>query len=89
MDNIAALQKTFDETGYLLVKGFFDEAEVAQLKQYVEEVQGRPEEVGGQMMWFEKSSKDGARILNRVEDFCRRHGAPPAAPAPPPPPRRG
>ena len=75
--DLAAQQKTFDETGYLLVKGFFDEAEVALLKQYVEEVQGRPEEVGGQMMWFETSSKDSSRIPNRVEDFCRRHGDPP------------
>ena len=64
---------SYEADGYLHIPGFYNQEELELLKKYTEEIQTTKEEVGGQMMWFEKSSLDEERILNRVEDFCRRH----------------
>ena len=42
---LAEQQKFFDETGYLLIRSFFNEQEMVKIKEYLEEVQHRPEEV--------------------------------------------
>merc|ERR1711959_480847 len=65
--------KDYQRDGYLLIKGFYQGEEFETLKKCLEGVQHTKEEVGGQMMWFEEGSGGQGRILNRVEDFCRRH----------------
>jgi 2-aminoethylphosphonate dioxygenase len=46
---------------------------VAAIRRWTDEVQAWPETPGKWMMYFEKSLKDGARILNRMENFFPYH----------------
>lgn len=71
--SIKDYQEAFDKDGFVHVKAFYTGEELTHLRKMTAEIQNTEEKVGGQMMWFEKSSVDGSRILNRCEDFCRRH----------------
>lgn len=65
--------ENFLRDGFLHIKGFYKGEELKTFKKFVDEVQNKPERVGGQMMWFEEGMQGQGRILNRVEDFCRHH----------------
>merc|ERR1712159_778680 len=65
--------KSYEADGYLHVEGFFNAEELAQLRQYVKDLEDAPDEVGSYMKYWEAHAESGDRILSRVEDFCRRH----------------
>ena len=59
----------FKADGYLVVRGLYDPDEMQRISRWTDEVSAWPETPGRHMMYFETSSKDGARILNRLENF--------------------
>jgi len=67
----------FQRDGFLVLPSaaLFTPDEVQQLIDLTTEVQGWPETPGKWMMYFENSKKDGARILQRIENFFKFHEA--------------
>jgi ectoine hydroxylase-related dioxygenase (phytanoyl-CoA dioxygenase family) len=63
----------FHRDGYLVVRGLYSGAEIRQVSEWTDEVANFPEVPGKTMMYFETSSRDGARILCRVENFVPFH----------------
>jgi ectoine hydroxylase-related dioxygenase (phytanoyl-CoA dioxygenase family) len=63
----------FHRDGYLLVRGMYSAQEVAEISDWTDEVAGSPEVAGRDWKYFEQSSKDGSRILCRVENFVPFH----------------
>lgn len=64
----------FARTGVLVVRGFLDPAEVAQVRRWTEEVAAAPEVRGRQMVYYEDSlTEPGRRIVQRIENFCPVH----------------
>ena len=62
------------ETGTLVVPGFFGAEQTASLIAWTDEIAGRPEVVGGQMVYHEDSLiEPGRRVVQRIEDFCSHH----------------
>ena len=59
----------FHRDGFLVCRGLFDAAEVSDLLRWTDEVMAYPEQPGKYMMYFEQSSLNSARILNRMEDI--------------------
>jgi ectoine hydroxylase-related dioxygenase (phytanoyl-CoA dioxygenase family) len=69
-DQIAA----FERDGYLLLPGFFNAREVAEITRWTEELASAPEEVGRHWVYREASLLDPeARIMQRIENFCPFH----------------
>jgi ectoine hydroxylase-related dioxygenase (phytanoyl-CoA dioxygenase family) len=69
-DQIAAFQRD----GYLLLRGFFDRDEVADITRWTEELAEAPEEVGRHWVYRETSLLDPqSRIIQRIENFCPFH----------------
>ena len=64
---------TFERDGFLVKRGLFDAAEMADIARWTDEVAAQPEVPGKYMMYFEKSLLDGHRILNRLENFYPYH----------------
>ncbi len=62
----------FQRDGYVVVRRLFDAAEMADVCRWTDEVQRWPETAGRHMMYFEQS-KDGRRILNRMENILPHH----------------
>lgn len=67
-DQVAA----FAREGFVVVRGLFSAAEMADIARWTDEVQRWPETAGRQMMYFETST-GGARILNRMENVLPYH----------------
>lgn len=64
----------FRRDGFLVVRGLFGADEMREIKAWTDEVGNWPETAGRHMMYFETSLKsDGARILNRLENFYPFH----------------
>ena len=63
----------FHRDGYLVVRGLYSGAEMTEIEAWVDDVGGWPETPGRHMMYFEQSLKDGARVLNRLENFTPYH----------------
>lgn len=63
----------FRNDGFLVVRGMYSAAEVADIINWTDEVANYPEVPGKYMMYFEKSQADGARILCRIENFVPYH----------------
>ena len=64
----------FGRDGFLVVRSLFDTEEMLNLASWTNEVEAWPETAGRHMMYFETSLKDnGARILNRLENFYPYH----------------
>jgi hypothetical protein len=60
--------------GWMLARGFFTRAEMANVTRYVDEVARLPELPGRQMVYHEPSLLDPAvRVVQRIEDFCSYH----------------
>jgi len=66
-----SLREHFEQHGYAVVPGLYSNALLARLAEAVDEIQGWPETPHRHMMYFE--AQDGARILNRVENFVPYH----------------
>jgi hypothetical protein len=66
--------EAFRRDGFVVVPGLFDDGEIRRISQWTDELQARPEVAGGQMMYFEPSLLEpGARVLQRIENFCPFH----------------
>jgi 2-aminoethylphosphonate dioxygenase len=64
----------FQRDGYLLLRGFFDPNEVADITRWTEELAEAPEEAGRHWVYREASLLDPeARIIQRIENFCPFH----------------
>jgi len=63
----------FHRDGFLVVRGMYSAAEVADISRWTDEVANYPEVPGKYMMYFEKSRKDESRILCRIENFVPYH----------------
>ena len=60
----------FERDGFLLVKGLYNESEMADITAWTEAVTRYPEVPGQYMMYFEQSKLDvSVRILSHLEDF--------------------
>lgn len=57
---------------FVVVPGFYDAAEMAEISAWVDEVQSWPEIPGKYMMYFEHTDS-GERILNRIENVPPYH----------------
>lgn len=63
----------FHRDGFLVVRGLYSADEIREISAWTDQIAGAPEERGKTMMYFETSSRDGARILCRVENFVPYH----------------
>jgi 2-aminoethylphosphonate dioxygenase len=64
----------FQRDGYLLLRGFFNPEEVAEITRWTEELASAPEEIGRHWVYREASLLDpDARIIQRIENFCPFH----------------
>jgi 2-aminoethylphosphonate dioxygenase len=64
----------FQRDGYLLLRGFFNRDEVAEITRWTEELASAPEEVGRHWVYREASLLDPEdRIIQRIENFCPFH----------------
>ncbi len=69
-DQIAA----FARDGFVVLRGLYDAAAMAEITAWTDDIQGRPETAGMWMKYFDQSlAEPGERILNRVENFCPFH----------------
>jgi ectoine hydroxylase-related dioxygenase (phytanoyl-CoA dioxygenase family) len=65
--------ESFHRDGFVLVRGLYSPAEIAEIGEWTDEVAARPETPGKQMMYFETSQADASRILCRIENFVPFH----------------
>ena len=62
------------QDGYLVVRGFFDAAETANLLRWTEELADAPEAPGRHWVYWEDSlTEPGQRVIQRIENFCPFH----------------
>jgi 2-aminoethylphosphonate dioxygenase len=65
---------TFERDGFVVVRGLYDAAAMAEITAWTDDIQARPETAGKWMKYFDESLTDpDARVLNRVENFCPFH----------------
>ena len=66
--------EAMDRDGYLVVRGFFDANETADVLAWTEEVSAAPELPGRHMVYYEDSlTEPGHRVVQRIENFCPFH----------------
>ena len=65
--------QSFQEKGYLLVRGFFTAPETKQLQQWAQEVYDLPRTPGVPWMPYEEVNAQGDRVLCRTENFANSH----------------
>jgi ectoine hydroxylase-related dioxygenase (phytanoyl-CoA dioxygenase family) len=64
----------FQRDGYLLLPGFFNAGEMADITRWTEELASAPEEVGRHWVYREASLLDSEdKIIQRIENFCPFH----------------
>ena len=64
----------FGRDGFVVVRGLFGVAAVADIAAWTDDLQARPETPGKWMKYFDGSlTRPGQRLLNRVENFCPYH----------------
>ena len=64
----------FGRDGFVVVRGLYDAAAMADIAAWTDDIQARPETPGKWMKYFDDSlTAPGIRILNRVENFCPYH----------------
>ncbi len=60
--------------GYLVVPGFFDAAQTADLLHWTEALERAPERPGQHWVYHEESvTEPGRRVIQRIENFCPYH----------------
>jgi hypothetical protein len=65
--------QSFQENGYLLVRGFFNSEESKALQQWAQEVHDLPQIPGVPWMPYEEVNGQGQRVLCRTENFANSH----------------
>ncbi|CAG8319516.1 unnamed protein product [Penicillium salamii] len=65
--------QSFQDRGYLLVRGFFTPKESAQLQQWASEVHDLPCTPDVPWMPYEEVNSRGQRVLSRTENFANSH----------------
>ena len=66
----------YARTGWAAARGFFSDAEAADIAAWTDEVCALPERSGAQMVYREQSLLDAqAHVVQRIEDFCPYHPA--------------
>lgn len=65
--------QSFQENGYLLVRGFFNPEESKVLQQWAQEVHDLPQTPGVPWMPYEEVNGQGQRVLCRTENFANSH----------------
>ena len=78
MDNFhyaltAAQLQSFQENGYLLVRGFFTPEECKLVQQWAQEVHDLPRTPEVAWMPYEEVNSHGQRVLCRTENFANSH----------------
>ena len=64
----------WNDNGYIIIKDYFTEAQKAELVEWVEDLESRPETAGKWMKYFEKPANNpNGRQLCRVENFLQFH----------------
>ncbi len=64
----------FERDGFVVLRGLYDASAMAEITAWTEDIQARLETAGKWMKYFDQSlAEPGARILNRVENFCPNH----------------
>lgn len=70
----AAERAAMERDGFLLVRGFFDAAETADMLRWTDEITAAPELPGRHMVYWEQSLLDPTRrVVQRIENFCPFH----------------
>ncbi len=66
--------ESYNRDGFLIVRGFYNEDEIKQIIEWVDEVQAYPDAPGKYQRYYEESlvEKD-KRMLNRMENFSPYH----------------
>ncbi|MBV8095881.1 MAG: phytanoyl-CoA dioxygenase family protein [Acetobacteraceae bacterium] len=65
---------TFDRDGFLVLRGFLEPPELADLQRWTAEISAEPEIPGRHMVYYEDSlTEPGRRIVQRIENFCPFH----------------
>jgi ectoine hydroxylase-related dioxygenase (phytanoyl-CoA dioxygenase family) len=60
--------------GWVAAPGFFAPEKLAEIDRFAQETEALPEVPGAQMVYREPSLLDpNARVIQRIEDFCRHH----------------
>jgi ectoine hydroxylase-related dioxygenase (phytanoyl-CoA dioxygenase family) len=60
--------------GFLVVRDFFDAADVGRIRQWIDELSAAPEMPGRHWVYHEDSLiEPGARVVQRIENFCPFH----------------
>ncbi len=59
--------------GWVSVPGFFGAADAERIQHWTDEVAGLPEVPGRQMVYYERAAEGGARLVQRIENFCPYH----------------
>ena len=74
---INKLKLSYTQKGYVIIKEFFSEAEMSQLRHWMNEVIRWPETTGKWLKYFESIKHPSAHhedvVLSRVENFVRFH----------------
>ena len=65
--------KAFRNDGFLVVRALYSAMEMAEIAAWTDEVETWPETPDRHMMYFERSLRDGSRVLNRLENFAPYH----------------
>lgn len=66
--------QAFDRDGFIIVRKFYDDQEMAQISRWAEEVQMYPDAPGKYQRYYELSLKEsGCRLLSRIENFSPYH----------------
>jgi len=64
----------FAGTGWVFLPGFFSAEEVAELSEWTNELEHRPEVVGEHWLYRQPSLLDPSRkVIQRIENFCPHH----------------
>lgn len=65
--------QSFQDRGYLLVRGFFTPTETKLLQQWAQEVHDLPRTPGVPWMPYEEVNAEGKHVLCRTENFANSH----------------
>lgn len=64
----------FERDGFLVARGFFGQAEMAEILDWTREITDAPEVPGRHMVYYEDSlTEPGKRVVQRIENFCPFH----------------
>lgn len=65
--------QSFQDRGYLLVRGFFNPTETRVLQEWAQEVHDLPRTPGVPWMPYEEVNGEGKHVLCRTENFANSH----------------